>query len=370
MDYVLGMDGGGSKVICLAADIKGQLLGLGSGGPVNTNYVSWRITVDSLTSAINMALAQAGLQGNQIARLCISAPCEPGAVDEAMNTCGIAHVDRAAEGETPCWAARFWIDGHIGVTVDAGTGSLARGWARDGRVASVGGWGGTLGDEGSGYWISLQAMRAVLQAQDGRIVPTHLTQSVLSHYRMSDVLDLVFQATQGLAKPDNQNQYGVGPDSGMGHEDAEKSVGGYCFREFARQRTLSRDEIASLCPVVVRTARQGDWKALEILREAGEELGQLGAAVIKRLGMEADEFAIVPFGGVFRAGNLVLQSFRKTVLSTAGHARVVAPRFEPVVGAVLLAMNALGINITSEILTAIERSSFNYPDCRNTQEGG
>jgi hypothetical protein len=186
---------------------------------------------------------------------------------------------------------------------------------------------------------------------------------------MSDVLDLVFQATQGFTKPENQNQYGVGPDSGMAHEDAEIPAGGYRFWEIARQRTLSRDEIASLCPVVVQTAQQGDWKAIEILKEAGEELGWLGAAVIKRLGMEADEFAIVPFGGVFRAGNWVLRSFQKTILSVAGHARVVVPRFEPVVGAVLLAMNDLGINMNPEILTAIEYSSFNYPACRNTQIG-
>ena len=370
MEYVLGVDGGGSKTICLVANTQGQLLAIGTGGPVNTNYVSRREAVKSLTSAVSTALAQAGLHGEQIAGLCISAPCEPGAVDVAMKACSICHVLRAAEGETPCWAARFWMDKHIGVTVDAGTGSLARGWSRDGRVANAGGWGGTLGDEGSGYWISIQAMRAVMQAQDGRIKPTQLTQLVLSHYGMSDVLDLVFQATQGLVKPEYPNHYAVAPDSGMGHGDMEKPVGGYRFRELIRQRTLSREEVASLCPVVVQAAQRHDEKAIEILAEAGQELGRLGTAVIKRLGMETDEYAVVPFGGVFRAGELVLRSFEKTVLSVAERSRVIAPRFEPVVGAMLLAMNDLGVEINSEILQAIDRTSFNHPTCRITQAGG
>jgi N-acetylglucosamine kinase-like BadF-type ATPase len=369
MGYVMGVDGGGSKTICLAADTQCRLLGYGYGGPVNTNYVQCHIAVESLQQAIQAALTQSGLRGDQIDRLCISAPAEPGVIADAMKTSGIQHVIRAAEGDTPRWAARFWISEYVGVTVDAGTGSLARGWSRDGRVASAGGWGGTLGDEGSGYWISLQAMRAVLHAQDGRIEPTILTQMVLEHFGMSDVLDLVFRATQGLVKPDHPNRFGVAPDSGMRHESEEEPAGGLRFREFSHHETLSRDEVASLCPVVVQAAQQGDWKAIEILKNAGEELAQLGIAVIKHLGMETDEFAIVPFGGVFRSGDWVLRSFQKTVLSSAGRASVVMPRFEPVVGAVLLALNDCGVGLSSGILEMLECTSFNFPTCRISQRG-
>ena len=73
--------------------------------------------------------------------------------------------------------------------------------------------------------------------------------------------------------------------------------------------------------------------------------------------MEKDAFVVVPFGGVFRAGELVLRSFRETILATARRAKVVRPRFEPVVGAVLLALNEIGVAIDSQITGAIERSS-------------
>lgn len=367
MRYVLGVDGGGFKTACLAADEKGRLLGYGRGGPVNTNYALRQEAEESLKCAIKAALKEAGLRGEQIETLCMSAPMAPDAVEKVTEACGIRHVTRAAEGESPRRAARFWIDAHISVTVDAGTGSMARGWSRDGREAGAGGWGATLGDEGSGYWISMKAMIAVLQAYDGRIEETMLTKPVLEHFGMSDVLDMVFQASQGFVRAtDADQQVGVAPDSGAECSDAgEPSVGGVFFRKHpAKRGPLTRYEVASLCPVVAKVAQQGDWKAIEILKEAGHELGRLGVAIIKRLSIGKGEFAVVPFGGVFRAGELVLHSFRETILAGAPCAKVVEPKFEPMVGAVLLALDDIGMPINDQIIGAIERSSINFPACR------
>jgi len=364
MRYVLGVDGGGSKTTCLAADGTGRLLGYGRGGPINTNYVLHQEAVESLKCAINTALEAAGLRGDQIETLCISAPMAPDAIEEVMKECGVRQVTRAAEGETPRWAARFWIDGHIGVTIDAGTGSMARGWSRDGREVGAGGWGATLGDEGRGYWIGTKAMIAILQAYDGRIAETMLTQSVLAHFGMSDVLDMVFQASQGLVRTPGA-EVGVAPDSGAECSNAgEASVGGVFFHKRTRKEPLTRYEVATLCPVVTNVAQQGDGKAIEILEEAGYELGRLGVAIIERLNMESDEFAVVPFGGVFRAGELVLHSFRETILAAAPRAKVVKPRFEPMVGAVLLALSKIGVVIDDQIIETIEQSSIHFPDCR------
>jgi len=326
--------------------------------------------MENLTGAIQAALAEARLRGEQVETVCLSVPMEPAAVEAVRAAHGLGPIARAAEGETPRWAARFWIDGHIGVTVDAGTGSMARGWARDGRETGAGGWGATLGDEGSGYWISLQAMIALLQAHDERIEKTLLTGAVLAHFGLSHVLDLVFQVSQGLVRPTQDAQpIGVVPDSGVECFPAEKpSVGGVFFRPRRSSGPLTRYEVASLCPVVVDAARQGDGQALEILRKAGYELGRLGVAIIKRLEMAQDEFVVVPFGGVFRAGELVLRSFRETILGTAPRARVVKPPFEPVVGAVLLALNEIGVAVDRRIITAVEQSSGHFPACRTMNE--
>ena len=360
MRYVLGVDGGGSKIACLAADEGGRLLGCGRGGPCNTNYVPCREAADALAAAIGGALSAAGLTGGQISALCISAPMEPAAIRAVTEQLGVRYVVRAAEGETPRWAARFWIERRVGVTVDAGTGSLARGWAVDGREASAGGWGATLGDEGSGYWIAMRAMSAVLQARDGRLGQTLLSRAVLEHFGMSDVLDLVFRATQGLAREGGAG-LGVAPDSGS--ESPARGIGaegGLYFRQGVPGRALTRDEVAGLCPAVAEAACQGDEAAARIVQDAGVELGRLGAAVIRRLGMEQEAFAVVPFGGVFRVGEPVLRSFRETILAAAPRAAVVQPRFEPVVGAALLALHEIGAAIDARTIASIEESSSGF----------
>lgn len=377
MRYVLGADGGGSKITCLAADETGRLLGYGRGGPVNTNYALHEEAVSAFSAALAGALEGAGLEGRQIEALCMSAPMAPQIVSRVTESFGIRNMVRAAEGETPRWAVRFWVDGHVGVTVDAGTGSLARGWSRDGREIGAGGWGATLGDEGSGLWISMKAIVATLQAQDGRIEETALAQPILDHFglaRLIDLPDLIsggFMCREKILEMTGGDYVRSMIDSGqvIGEESREPgkgraSVGGLIFLEARTHDFLTRCQVARVCPVVVEVARQGDWKALKILEAAGLELGRLGAAVIRRLGMAEDEFVVVPFGGVFRAGELVERTFRETIACAAPRARIVHPRFEPEVGAVLLALDAIGVDIDQAVLGRIEESAAAFPPCQ------
>ncbi|MEP7102898.1 MAG: BadF/BadG/BcrA/BcrD ATPase family protein, partial [Burkholderiales bacterium] len=61
--------------------------------------------------------------------------------------------------------------GQPGVVVAAGTGSVAEVLRADGSRGSVGGWGFPVGDEGSGAWLGLRAVR-IAQAAIDRRVPT------------------------------------------------------------------------------------------------------------------------------------------------------------------------------------------------------
>ncbi|MGB2963838.1 MAG: BadF/BadG/BcrA/BcrD ATPase family protein [Anaerolineales bacterium] len=364
MRYVMGIDGGGSKTTCLVANESGELMGFGSGGPVNTNYVERYQVIESIQSAISGCLQEAALENQQIETLSISAPIAPDILEQGTRSFNLKHILRVAEGETPRWAARFWTKERIGVTVDAGTGSLARGWTETGREAGAGAWGATLGDEGSGFWIGMQAMIAILQASDGRINPTLLTEPVLKHFNFSGVVDMVIQVSHGLVRPKDNNELGVVPDSGQEHADTiDDATGGIQYHKRNRNEPLTRYEVASLCPVIEKIALEGDKTAIEIFNKAGIELGRLAVAVIKRLEMEDERFAVIPFGGVFRANNLILDSFQKTILSTASKALVVKPQFEPVVGGVLLALNQIGVEINKKVIKTLEKSSSNFPAC-------
>ncbi|SFI66359.1 MULTISPECIES: BadF/BadG/BcrA/BcrD ATPase family protein [Microbacterium] len=64
-----------------------------------------------------------------------------------------------------------------GVVVAAGTGVVTLGVGRE-RIARVDGWGHTMGDAGSGFWIGREALAAVMRAHDGRGPQTTLTDAV------------------------------------------------------------------------------------------------------------------------------------------------------------------------------------------------
>ncbi len=380
MKYVLGVDGGGSKVICILANERGELLGFGKGGPVNTNYVLFQEASDSLYQAISTALQAGGLKSEQVDATVISAPIRPATLEAAMQNLQLKNVIRAAEGESTRWAARFWVDQRIGVTVDGGTGSISRGWAKDGRECGAGGFGVSLGDEGSGLWISMKAINAVIQAYDGRLEDTRLTQPILEHFGAPSIQALSLREPGGFISKakmietvETQEHTRFIADSGVvlektsigespaGTHVDDSSLGGLFYQKVKQHEPLTRFEVASLCPVVVEVARQGDHTAVLILKEAGIELGRLAIAVIKRLGMEQESFAIVPYGGVFNAGELVMNSFTDTCLAVAPHAVIAPAKFGPEVGAALIALNEIGVEINQRIIRAVEITSKNLP---------
>jgi len=64
--------------------------------------------------------------------------------------------------------------------------------------------------------------------------------------------------------------------------------------------------------------------------------------------MEEDDFDLGVVGGVFRAGNLVLEPLKNEILKVAPKARIVKPKYEPVFGAAFLALERLGIEISEK----------------------
>ena len=105
----------------------------------------------------------------------------------------------------------------------------------------AGGWGPALGDEGSGYWIGQEALRAGFWARD-RNIPTILLDEIGAFWEVDSIGEIVERANM---RP--------GPD------------------------------FAALTPVVVRCAEQGDDLANAVLERAGEELAEQVALVALKM---------------------------------------------------------------------------------------
>lgn len=177
----MGFDAGATKTVCLVGD-RQATIGRGESGPANPSSAG----VAGFAAAIGAA-ARSALAG-----------IFPSATEESRprawigvagaETRGMAAALRAAAIDA-LGAREVWIshDGRLllaaagvdsGIAVVAGTGSSVYGLSTGGREVTVGGWGHLLGDEGSGYDIARQALRAVTQAADGRGPRTRLTVTI------------------------------------------------------------------------------------------------------------------------------------------------------------------------------------------------
>ena len=158
------------------------------------------------------------------------------------------------DGEIALEAA---FGGGPGILLIAGTGSTAYARSERGEVGRCGGWGMTVGDEGSGYAIGRGALRAALRAADGRGEPTRL-------------LPLLLNALQ-LEVPE-----AIPPWVGR----AEKA------------------QLAALVPLVLNAAADGDAVAETLLETAANQLARHPLALARRFAPWQTPPTIALFGGV------------------------------------------------------------------------
>jgi N-acetylglucosamine kinase-like BadF-type ATPase len=201
----------------------------------------------------------------------------PGASIEVVGDMVIAH--EAALGGGP------------GLLVIAGTGSIAYGHNAAGHTARAGGWGFAVSDEGSGHWIGVRAVSAVLQAHDlGEA--TLLEPAIMEHWDIASHDELV-RVANAHAAPD----------------------------------------FAGLFPLVVRAFETGDARARQILVSAGMELGAIAEAVVLRLWRTNDAFAVVMSGGVFSRATAVRQAFEVVLRDMCPNIAVNMSQADPALGA-------------------------------------
>jgi N-acetylglucosamine kinase-like BadF-type ATPase len=208
--------------------------------------------------------------------------------------------------------------GKAGVIVIAGTGSAAYGLNAQGKTAHAGGWAYLMGDEGSGYDIGRQALVAAARVEDGRGPDTCLFADIVSHFMKRDLWEV---------------------------------------RALVYSRKFDRLQVAALAPLVARAAGLGDRIAQSILDGAGLSLAELAAAVIRRLGLEEERTHVAPVGGVFRAGEMILQPFERALKVLSPRAFLAQPILPPVLGAALLALKQAGISIDDDIETHLREAA-------------
>lgn len=302
--YVLGIDGGGTKTVCLAASEDGEVVGRGSGGP--SNYLSEGLegARRSLTNAIYQAIDQAGITADNVHCICAGLAGVSRRRDEETMRVTLQRILLVPELvlEVDALIALLGATGgRPGVIAISGTGSVAFGVDSQETRARSGGWGFILGDEGSGYDIARRGLIASLRDYDGR------GRSTVIRERLSEVLGL--SSTEDLIP-------------------------------LLYSNPLSPGRVAALYPIVLHAADENDEVAVNLIRDAAAALAEMAAATSQKLAFDAGELLFTYAGGVFRGRTLRREFVRALRLRVPG-ARLEEPKKPAEQGAVMLALARL-----------------------------
>ena len=242
MALYLAIDAGGTKTRCLLADdthtlahaVTGSIKLMRVGEPEATSRLKAILTEVALKASVSL---------NNVTQTCIG-----------LSGISIDAVRSWAEREiTSLIGGGLLIAGDEEIALDAafhrgpgilivaGTGSITIGRAADGAMYHAGGWGPAIGDEGSGFWIGQEGLRAGFWAKD-RGIETTLLKEIGQVWNTSSVGEIVEIAN---ARP--------GPD------------------------------LAALTPTVTRCADAGDELAVAVLERAGVELAEQVALVAVKM---------------------------------------------------------------------------------------
>ena len=180
MTVVLGIDGGGTRTRAAILRVNGgdeQVLARAESGSIKRLRVGEEAAEANLRSLLKDVFEQAGLSGVAAASVGVASANISGVpewITAVLTEFGAERVEVVGDEVIALDGA---FKGGPGILQIAGTGSNCIGRAPDGGRESAGGWSSRLGDEGSGYWIGLHAVRRALNAYD-REEPTRILETV------------------------------------------------------------------------------------------------------------------------------------------------------------------------------------------------
>jgi len=301
LNVYLGVDGGGTKTQAVLFDEDKTAIGEGFAGASNPLRVGVETAINNIFQAINAACDAANKSRGEIVAATFGlagvrrADLRQRVAERSAQLLKIKTVEVVTDAEIALFGTTL---GKAGVVVIAGTGSICYGRNAAGETAIAGGWGPLAGDEGGGANIARRGLQAIAKASDGRGEFTKLSEAGTDYFRASSPENLLV----AIYTPQMDNA-----------------------------------KIAGFARLVVETAQTGDKVAVEILREAGLELGLAVNAVIEKLKLRNKKIPIGRVGSIFRAGGLITDSLLETVHAFAPKAYLADPLLQPASAAAQMA---------------------------------
>lgn len=317
---LIGIDGGATKTIAAALDLYSGHVAAAETGPSNPEAVGFEAAAQAINTAIRATLRQ--LPGSRLSAGHLPPAAgentEPDSVAAAVLAVAGVNIDtdraRLLPGVTALKApvilavndvVAAWAAGALaapGIAAISGTGSNTFGVNARGEAWRCGGWGHILGDEGSGFMIALNAIKAALAYRDGRGQWSAVIPRMMDFYGLDKIEDIM----------------------------------PVIYREF------DKAHIAAFAQQVAEAARDGDELAAGIFQQAAADLAAQ-IEVIHRILEFGGPTEVTLIGSAFQAGEVFTGPLRERLRPVTGGADFSAPRLPAVGGSLWLAARAAGV---------------------------
>lgn len=315
--YFVSVDCGGSKSAFALTDEKGVELARCKLGPGNHLILGIDKTVELINAGIDELCNQAKIDKHDITMTILATAGYGSSFQDKM-------YDEAAKnnydfnyiitGDTKNALKGSLLD-NPGIHIIAGTGSICKGFNGKEKCKSVGGWGYYAdADEGSGHWIGCSLLRHFEWQADGREEKTLLYDYMYKTYDF---------------KCDND-----------------------CLYLVMNRLNNQRDKIAALARDVANLCELNDSAALQIMYDAGVQLGTLARALYKNNEFE-DPVTITYSGSVFKSLKYLKPGIEKA-LEDVPHV-LADPILGPLAGGIALAMEMANYKYDDEVVENLKK---------------
>lgn len=271
MNYYLGIDGGGTRTTAAVSDENGSILLKEAGKTINFYSVGMetaRANLGAIIENIENKLGKITFKGAFIGCSALDVEADEdltrklcgGVIDaERLKIHSDVYIALKAVGEAVCPCAAI-----------CGTGSMAIAEDENGKTQITGGWGHTVGDEGSALGISLRALRLCCQLCD-----------------------------RGEASPllESANAF-------FGVDDFRKAI------DIIYSPETTKDVLAGFAAEVGRLAAKGDKTSLDIISKEAELFAETVLILLDRVGKCS---VLGLYGGVFQHNESFVKIFSEKI---------------------------------------------------------
>ncbi len=307
--YIIGMDGGGTKTHAVITDMNGKILAEHFAGQSNFQIIGVEKAAETIFSLVEMCCESVNCEIKNIASVACGLTGAGRIGDqqrmaEGLNKFAVSKKSKlkniVIESDARI-ALEGAFKGDAGIILIAGTGSIAFGKDSKGIIHRVGGWGRMLGDEGSGYFLGRLGLTAVTRHIDRRGEKTKLTAMIAKEFGLNDqtaIINAVYK-----------NNF----------------------------------DIASIAPLVLKAAEKKDSICVTIIETAVIELAEhirvAGLKIIPHTSKKVKtKIHVSLIGGLIANDTLISRLLKQYLAYNHPNIEIIPPMASPAYGAVVMGM--------------------------------